>query len=93
MFSKLNSKPYTPKAITRWWKRFIERTEFRFVRFHDLRRSSATVLINRGIYAIIISSRLGHADIRTTMNIYGYAMKVADEGAAEKFDDILNKHG
>ncbi|MGG4039948.1 tyrosine-type recombinase/integrase [Heyndrickxia ginsengihumi] len=93
VFSKLNGEPYTPKAITRWWKRFIERTKFRFVRFHDLRHTSATVLINRGVHAKIISSRLGHADIRTTMNIYGHAMKVADEGAAEKFDDILNNHG
>jgi integrase len=54
-------------AATRWWKRFIKRTGFRFIRFHDLRHTSATLLINRGVHAKIISSRLGHADIRTTM--------------------------
>ncbi|WP_241242943.1 hypothetical protein [Paenibacillus whitsoniae] len=29
------------------------------------------MLINKGVHAKVISKRLGHANITTTMNIYG----------------------
>ncbi|WP_368859038.1 tyrosine-type recombinase/integrase [Cohnella sp. GbtcB17] len=35
------------------------------MRFHDLRHTSATLLINQGVHAKTIAGRLGHADIRT----------------------------
>ncbi|MFI6591056.1 tyrosine-type recombinase/integrase [Paenibacillus glucanolyticus] len=34
------------------------------MRFHDLRRTSATRLINQGVQAKIISERLGHGNIK-----------------------------
>jgi integrase len=90
VFSNWDGKPFYPSGPTRWWTRFTKRVGFRFIRFHDLRHTSATLLINRGVHAKIISNRLGHADIRTTMNIYGHALRTADEGAADKFEDILS---
>ncbi|MCK0472521.1 hypothetical protein MW695_14165 [Alkalihalobacillus sp. APA_J-10(15)] len=36
-----------------------------------------------------IADRLGHADIKTTMNIYGHVLKKADQAAADKLDSLL----
>lgn len=92
VFSNWNGKPYYPTAPSTWWRRFTKRTEFRYIRLHDLRHTSATILINQGVHAKTISSRLGHADIQTTMNIYGHALRKADEGAAEKFDSLFDQN-
>ncbi|SET95719.1 integrase [Salinibacillus kushneri] len=84
-------KPYNPTSMQRWWERFIKRHKLKYVNIHALRHTSATLLINEGIHAKIISARLGHSDIRTTMNIYGHALKQADEVAATKLDSALEK--
>nr|WP_280789124.1 tyrosine-type recombinase/integrase [Paenibacillus sp. PastF-3] len=54
-----------------------------------MRHTSATILINQGVHARIISERLGHESITTTMNIYGHALRSADQTAADKFESSL----
>ena len=71
------------------FSRFLRRAGLQHIRFHDLRHTSATLLINQGVHAKIIASRLGHADIRITMNVYGHALKSADQLAANKFNDLF----
>ena len=52
---------------------------------------SATLLISLGVPLKNVSSRLGHADIRTTANIYGAALQSVDRQAADKMDQYLKK--
>ncbi|WP_242066164.1 site-specific integrase [Brevibacillus laterosporus] len=68
---------------------FLKKHNLRYIRFHDLRHTSATILINQGVHAKIISERLGHASISTTMNIYGHALQSADKEASNKFESIF----
>ena len=51
-----------------------------------LRHLSAALLISLGVPLKNVSSRLGHADIRTTANIYGAALQSVDRQAADKLD-------
>ncbi|MEK3986380.1 tyrosine-type recombinase/integrase [Paenibacillus sp. FSL K6-3166] len=39
------------------------------IRFHNLRYTSATLLINQGVHSKIIADRLDHSGIAITMNI------------------------
>jgi integrase len=90
LFFNENGTHFYPTTPTTWWRRFTKRAGVRFIRLHDLRHTSATLLINQGIHAKIISSRLGHSDIRITMNTYGHALRSADRAAAEAFENIFN---
>lgn len=83
-------KPYNPRTIQRWWERFIKRHGLKYINIHALRHTSATLLINEGVHAKIISERLGHSNIKTTMNIYGHALRQADEMATAKLDAALS---
>ncbi|MGE5703305.1 MAG: site-specific integrase [Clostridia bacterium] len=89
VFSADNGNPLYPTSPGKWFRRFQKRHNLKQIRFHDLRPTSATLLINQGVHAKTISSRLGHADIRTTMNIYGHALQAADQEAAKHFDSFI----
>ncbi|UOQ43403.1 site-specific integrase [Halobacillus salinarum] len=89
VFCNENGRHFYPTTPTTWWRRFIEKADVRFIRLHDLRHTSATTLINQGIHAKIISERLGHSDIRITMNTYGHALRSADQEAASKMDEVF----
>lgn len=81
---------FYPESPYLWFRGFLKKNKLRYIRFHDLRHTSATLLINQGVHAKIISERLGHANIATTMNIYGHVLAKADKEAANKFDQFIS---
>lgn len=92
MFCHPNGKAFHQERPYLWFREFIKKNGLRYIRFHDLRHTSATLLINQGVHAKIISERLGHGNINTTMNIYGHALRSADQSAADKFESVfINK--
>ncbi|MBR1811192.1 MAG: tyrosine-type recombinase/integrase [Clostridia bacterium] len=64
---------------------------FKNIRFHDLRHTFASVLINKEVPLINVSSLLGHATISTTANIYAHLDKTAKQNSANVISDIFRK--
>ena len=64
--------PVVPKAVENKFKRDIEKAGVKRIRIHDLRHSHASYLIDRGVDAMRIKERLGHKDIKITLNTYGH---------------------
>lgn len=91
LFTAIDGKPLNPSSVYTWWGRFIKKNNLPYIRFHDLRHTSATLLINEGAHMKTISNRLGHASISTTMNIYGHALKEADQKAADMFNHLFDE--
>lgn len=91
VFCNEDGTHFYPDTPTTWWTRFTKRVGVRYIKLHDLRHTSATLLINQGVHAKIISERLGHSDIRVTMNTYGHVLRKADQEAANKLDDLFTK--
>lgn len=59
--------------------------------FHGLRHTSATLLIASKQDVRTVSSRLGHAQASTTMNIYAHALQESDRKAANALENMLAK--
>lgn len=75
--------PIVAEALQHTMKRHIAKAEVKKIRVHDLRHSHCAYLINQGIQPLIIKERLGHKDIKITLNTYGHLYpseqkKVAD---------------
>lgn len=60
--------------------------------FHGLRHTSATLLIASKQDVRTVSSRLGHAQASTTMNIYAHALQETDRKAVNALENLLVKH-
>lgn len=91
VFSQASGKHLYPSSPSNRWATMMRQHNFRYIRLHDLRHTSASLLIAQGVHAKIISERLGHADISITMNTYGHAFKSADRAAADKMESIFSR--
>ncbi|MGF7049113.1 integrase [Paenibacillus sp. DS2015] len=78
--------PYYHSYPYRWWSRFTERRGLKKIRFHDLRHSCATLLIEAGASMKAIQKQLGHAREQTTSDIYAHVTKKLSRDTAEKFN-------
>ena len=77
-----------PERLTDKWNRFLKKYKLRKLRLHDLRHTSATFLISKGIPIATVSKRLGHSNIYTTLNIYTHSVN-DDEITAI---DVINEN-
>ncbi|MDD6219572.1 MAG: site-specific integrase [Clostridia bacterium] len=91
LFTTWNGRAIHPDTVSAWLREFIKRHNLPEVTVHGLRHTNATLLIYNGTNIKTVSSRLGHADVSTTGNIYTHAIKTADEMAAETLADIFSR--
>src|SRR5262249_19763154 len=60
------------RNLRRAFYRVLEKANLRRVRFHDLRHTYASLLIQTTAPAKYIQEQLGHASIQVTMDVYGH---------------------
>jgi integrase len=81
--------PLDPSNVLKAYKDCLKRAGLPNLRFHDLRHSAATLMLQQGVNPKIVSERLGHSDISLTLNTYSHVLPPMQEEAAEKMDDLL----
>ncbi|MBC2732834.1 MAG: tyrosine-type recombinase/integrase [Desulfobacteraceae bacterium] len=59
------------------------------IRFHDLRHTYASLLIEQGENIKYIQSQLGHANPTVTLNVYAHLMKPVNQEAAVRLDKVV----
>jgi integrase len=91
LFTTWDGRPMFPATPTQWFPDFLERHKLPHINFHGLRHTSATLLIHSGANIKAVSSRLGHAKIGTTIDIYTKALRSADRACADTMSGILKK--
>jgi len=88
---KENGEPYSPQGITNCYVRFLERhkDEIRYLKFHGLRHTYASVLIEQGENPKTVQHNLGHADVALTLQIYSHSYESAQKNAAERLNETI----
>lgn len=59
-------------SLHRDMKKYCDISKIRKIKVHELRHSHASHLIELGVSPLTISERLGHEDIKTTLNTYSH---------------------
>ena len=78
--------PITARALQKKLKSQIARANVKEIRVHDLRHSHVAFLINEGVQPLLIKERLGHKDIKVTMNTYGHLYPNQQRAVADMLD-------
>lgn len=58
--------------------------------FHSLRHTHATRLIEAGVSPKVVQTRLGHADIQTTLQTYTHTTDSMEQDAVESFEEVMS---
>lgn len=79
--------PVVQEAVQHKMKRQIKVAGVKKIRVHDLRHSHVAYLIEKGVEPLLIKERLGHKDIRITLNTYGHLYPNQQRKVANLLDE------
>lgn len=82
--------PIIRKTVDKHFSKTLKETHLKRIRLHDLRHSHAYLLIEQGFSPALISERLGHENIQTTLQTYGHLYDVEQASIAEKLDKLYS---
>ncbi|WP_195513880.1 tyrosine-type recombinase/integrase [Turicibacter sanguinis] len=85
-----DGSPINPICLTQFTNKLSKKNGYPF-RFHDLRHTHATLLLEADVNIKVVQQRLGHENIKTTLNVYSHITNKLEEDAIHKFDDYFNK--
>lgn len=79
--------PVTKSWITSQLARGCKKSGVKKIRVHDLRHSHASLLIQMGAPILLVSERLGHEKIQTTLQLYSHLYPDEHGNMAQKLED------
>lgn len=82
VFASPAGTPYAPDAVRRVLARLLRRAELPRIRFHDLRHTCATLLLQANVNPKVVSERLGHSSVARTLDVYSHVLPDMQEDAA-----------
>ena len=87
-----NGSYLRPDYITKRFKSLIRSNGFpKETRFHDLRHTHATLLLEAGVHPKVVQERLGHSKISMTLDTYSHVLPSMQEKAASEIEKIFRK--
>ena len=78
--------PIVARTLQKRMKELMEKAGVKKIRVHDFRHSHVAYLINQGVQPLIIKERLGHRDIKITLNTYGHLYPSQQKQVADMLD-------
>ncbi|MGA7192309.1 MAG: tyrosine-type recombinase/integrase [Anaerolineales bacterium] len=89
IFPSTIGTPLDPSNLYHSFKRLLKEASLPDMRFHDLRHTAASLMLQQGVNPKVVQERLGHSDITLTLNTYSHVLPVMQDEAAEKLDELL----
>ncbi|MCC7130131.1 MAG: hypothetical protein B6D39_04800 [Anaerolineae bacterium UTCFX2] len=89
IFTTANGNPIHFRNLMRDFKNLLQAAGLPMIRFHDLRHTAASLMLNNGVPVIVVSRRLGHARPSITLDVYGHLIPGMQEEAARLMDELI----
>lgn len=89
LFVQSDGKPMHPSTISKWFVKYVAQIGLPVINFHGLRHTNASLLVAQNINIAIISARLGHAQISTTLNFYVHPLLSHNRKAGYALENLL----
>lgn len=89
VFAQKNGRPIQPTEMARNYRKMVDKSGLPYIRFHDLRHTHATLLLQQGVHPKVVSERLGHSTIGITMDTYTHVLPNMQKEAAELLEQLI----
>lgn len=89
VFPSVVGSPQNPTNVVRSFKLLISALGLPKIRFHDLRHTAASLMLNNGVDVLVVSRRLGHSKPSVTLDIYGHLISRSQERASELIEELI----
>ena len=85
--------PIRPRGFTHLFTDLLARHKLKKIRFHDLRHSCATLMLQSGVAMKTASEILGHSSIAITADLYTHVLDSEKKEAAAQVGSLLFGNG
>lgn len=89
IFTSQNNHYMTDAYLRRIIKRITKKYNLPHITVHGFRHTHCSLLFEAGIEMNNVKDRLGHSNIKTTMNIYAHVTKTERSKTADIFSDFM----
>lgn len=89
VFTSSIGTPLDGSNVTHRLQRLLSKAGLPRQRFHDLRHSTATLLLAQEVPARVVMEILGHSQIGLTLNTYSHVIPSLQEEAARRMEELL----
>lgn len=90
VFLKEDGSPIHPERLSKWFEQKRKKAGLPAARLHSLRHSHATALLQARVPVRVVSQRLGHKSVTTTLAIYSHVLPGDDAQAALTAAQLLD---
>ncbi len=90
VFTREDGSLIHPDLVSKWFVRYSRDAGLTPIRFHDLRHTHASLALQAGVPAKVVSERLGHATVAFTLDVYSHVIPGMQEEAAERIAALTN---
>jgi len=89
VFPSTIGTPIDPTNILKKFRQSLKQAKLPRIRFHDLRHTAASLMLNNGIDVLVASRRLGHAKPSITLDVYGHLLTSDQNRVGDKMDELV----
>lgn len=90
VFPSAVGTPLNSNNVVRAFRLLLKEAVLPLIRFHDLRHTAASLMLNNGVDVLVVSRRLGHAKASITLDVYGHLLSSTHERAAEVIEGLIS---
>ena len=89
LFVQADGKTMHPSTISKWFVKYVGQIGLPVINFHGLRHTNASLLVAQNVDIAVISARLGHAQISTTLDFYVHPLLSHNRKAGYALENLL----
>lgn len=90
LFTYQDNKIYRPSYVNDWLNIIIKEYNLKKITIHGFRHTHCSLLFEMGTPIQVVQERLGHSNIKTTMDIYTHVTDKSRDQIADNFAKYVN---
>jgi integrase len=84
-----DGRPFLPEFVTHHFRDFLIKNNLPLIRFHDLRHTAGSLLLESGATIKQVQEFMGHEQASTTLDVYAHTSPESRKDTAERLGDVL----